>query len=76
MVGRHWNSYVYCQGGHLLLGNDLTQTTVAVGEIANFAAYAYAPAILVTPLGALSVLIGYAIGYSFLYVGMLLLIKG
>lgn len=32
---------------------------VAVGEVANFAAYAFAPAILVTPLGALSVLIGY-----------------
>lgn len=31
---------------------------VAIGEIANFAAYAFAPAILVTPLGALSVLIG------------------
>lgn len=30
-----------------------------MGEIANFAAYAFAPAILVTPLGALSVLIGY-----------------
>lgn len=27
------------------------------GELSNFAAYAYAPAILVTPLGALSVLI-------------------
>lgn len=34
--------------------------TVAVGEVANFAAYAFAPAILVTPLGALSVLIGWA----------------
>ena len=33
-------------------------TIVALGEIANFAAYAFAPAILVTPLGALSVLIG------------------
>jgi magnesium transporter len=32
--------------------------TMVVGEIANFAAYAFAPAILVTPLGALSVLIG------------------
>lgn len=31
---------------------------VVMGEIANFAAYAFAPAILVTPLGALSVLIG------------------
>ncbi|XP_052205956.1 probable magnesium transporter NIPA4 isoform X2 [Diospyros lotus] len=28
-----------------------------VGEIANFAAYAFAPAILVTPLGALSIII-------------------
>ena len=31
---------------------------VTVGEIANFAAYTFAPPILVTPLGALSVLIG------------------
>lgn len=31
---------------------------VVMGEVANFAAYAFAPAILVTPLGALSVLIG------------------
>jgi hypothetical protein len=31
---------------------------MVVGEISNFAAYAFAPAILVTPLGALSVLIG------------------
>jgi magnesium transporter len=34
---------------------------VVLGEISNFAAYAFAPAILVTPLGALSVLIGYEI---------------
>lgn len=31
---------------------------VVIGEVANFAAYAFAPPILVTPLGALSVLIG------------------
>ncbi|KAG8704021.1 hypothetical protein FRC09_003825 [Ceratobasidium sp. 395] len=31
---------------------------VIIGEVANFAAYTFAPAILVTPLGALSVLIG------------------
>ena len=31
--------------------------TVIVGEIANFAAYAFAPALLVTPLGALSIII-------------------
>ena len=31
--------------------------TMVVGEIANFAAYAFAPAILVTPLGALSIIV-------------------
>jgi len=31
--------------------------TVGVGEGANFLAYAFAPASLVTPLGALSVLV-------------------
>lgn len=30
---------------------------MVVGEVANFAAYAFAPAILVTPLGALSIII-------------------
>ena len=30
---------------------------VGAGEVANFAAYAFAPATLVTPLGALSVLV-------------------
>ncbi|KAL8738793.1 MAG: hypothetical protein Q9181_000471 [Wetmoreana brouardii] len=40
--------------------------TMIVGEVANFAAYAYAPAILVTPLGALSVLIGAVLGAYFL----------
>lgn len=33
--------------------------TMVVGEIANFAAYAFAPAILVTPLGALSIIVRY-----------------
>ena len=33
--------------------------TMIVGEVANFVAYTYAPAILVTPLGALSVLVRY-----------------
>ncbi|KAL2201075.1 magnesium transporter NIPA-domain-containing protein [Corynascus similis CBS 632.67] len=35
---------------------------LVLGEIFNFAAYAFAPAILVTPLGALSVLIGAVLG--------------
>ncbi|RFU31039.1 hypothetical protein B7463_g5336, partial [Scytalidium lignicola] len=39
---------------------------LVIGEIANFAAYAFAPAILVTPLGALSVLIGAVLGSYFL----------
>ncbi|PNS15162.1 hypothetical protein CAC42_8163 [Sphaceloma murrayae] len=40
--------------------------TMVIGEVANFAAYAFAPAILVTPLGALSVLIGAVLGAYFL----------
>ncbi|OQO05865.1 hypothetical protein B0A48_09960 [Cryoendolithus antarcticus] len=40
--------------------------TMVVGEIFNFSAYAFAPAILVTPLGALSVLIGAVLGSYFL----------
>ncbi|CAG9996604.1 unnamed protein product [Clonostachys byssicola] len=43
--------------GILLLGS---------GEVFNFAAYAFAPAILVTPLGALSVLVGAVLGSYFL----------
>lgn len=33
--------------------------SMIVGEAANFAAYAFAPAILVTPLGALSIIVRY-----------------
>ncbi|KAJ5682818.1 magnesium transporter NIPA5 [Penicillium macrosclerotiorum] len=44
-------------GGIVMLG---------IGEICNFSAYAFAPAILVTPLGALSVLIGAVLGSYFL----------
>ncbi|KAG2570028.1 hypothetical protein PVAP13_7NG413900 [Panicum virgatum] len=36
--------------------------TMIVGEVANFAAYAFAPAILVTPLGALSIIIRHEFG--------------
>ncbi len=44
--------------GMLTLALHNSPTTVIVGEVANFAAYTFAPPILVTPLGALSVLIG------------------
>ncbi|KAG6040528.1 hypothetical protein E4U41_000241 [Claviceps citrina] len=40
--------------------------TLGIGEVCNFAAYAFAPAILVTPLGALSVLLGAVLGSYFL----------
>ncbi|KAK2762225.1 hypothetical protein FQN54_001235 [Arachnomyces sp. PD_36] len=45
---------------------EASERHVVVGEVANFAAYAFAPAILVTPLGALSVLIGAVLGAYFL----------
>lgn len=37
---------------------------LVIGEVANFAAYAFAPAILVTPLGALSIIIRF-VRYQF-----------
>lgn len=40
---------------------------MVLGEVCNFAAYAFAPAILVTPLGALAVLIGAVLGSYFLH---------
>ncbi|XP_066861047.1 magnesium transporter NIPA2-like isoform X2 [Anser cygnoides] len=48
------------QGGHAYLREWLWWAgllCMGVGEAANFAAYAFAPATLVTPLGALSVLV-------------------
>ena len=45
---------------------SLSFSIVVAGEICNFAAYAFAPAILVTPLGALAVLIGAVLGSYFL----------
>ncbi|WOH14189.1 hypothetical protein DCAR_0933706 [Daucus carota subsp. sativus] len=40
--------------------------TMIVGEAANFAAYAFAPAILVTPLGALSIIISAVLAHIIL----------
>ncbi|KAL8419561.1 hypothetical protein RB594_002675 [Gaeumannomyces avenae] len=50
----------------LVLAMTSSLAIVVLGEICNFAAYAFAPAILVTPLGALSVLIGAILGSYFL----------
>lgn len=47
-------------GGYSYLSKPLWwagMLTMVVGEVANFAAYAFAPAILVTPLGALSIIV-------------------
>lgn len=56
-----------CMRAHnIFLGSTTNRFAVVAGEIANFAAYAFAPAILVTPLGALSVLIGAVLGSYFL----------
>lgn len=64
MVGRNCSMYVPLVPSQVrpVLMTDL----VIIGEIANFAALAFAPAILVTPLGALSVLIGAVLGSYFL----------
>lgn len=48
---------------------------MGVGEAANFAAYAYAPASLVTPLGALSILVSAVLASKFLQEHMNLLGK-
>jgi drug/metabolite transporter (DMT)-like permease len=40
--------------------------TMIMGEVANFLAYSFAPAILVTPLGAMSVLVGAVLSHIFL----------
>ncbi|KAK0621348.1 magnesium transporter NIPA-domain-containing protein [Bombardia bombarda] len=55
--------------GYVYLRNPLWWSGIGclvLGEICNFAAYAFAPAILVTPLGALAVLIGAVLGSYFL----------
>ncbi|XP_038877842.1 probable magnesium transporter NIPA4 [Benincasa hispida] len=44
----------------------LGMITMIVGEIANFVAYAFAPALLVTPLGALSIIISAVLAHFIL----------
>ncbi|KAG2662949.1 hypothetical protein I3760_16G004800 [Carya illinoinensis] len=40
--------------------------TMIVGELANFVAYVFAPAVLVTPLGALSIIVSAVLAHFFL----------
>lgn len=65
MVGWHPNTYARLPLPRLGLWSLMTGLVVT-GEIFNFAAYAFAPAILVTPLGALSVLVGAVLSSYFL----------
>ncbi|POI25630.1 hypothetical protein CIB84_010621, partial [Bambusicola thoracicus] len=51
------SSFILKKKGLLKLATKGAPRAVGLGEAANFAAYAFAPATLVTPLGALSVLI-------------------
>ena len=56
-------------GGYGYLREPLWWTgmcTMIVGEAANFAAYAFAPAILVTPLGALSIIVSAVLAHHVL----------
>lgn len=58
-AGEHYN---YLQSYKWWIG----MLTMGLGEAANFAAYSFAPAILVTPLGAGSVIIGSILASIFL----------
>ncbi|KAF6006178.1 hypothetical protein HII13_005299 [Brettanomyces bruxellensis] len=60
--GSKGESYTYVKNPIWILGTAL----MALGELANFAAYTFAPPILVTPLGALSVIIGAVLAAVFL----------
>nr|XP_016463102.1 PREDICTED: probable magnesium transporter NIPA2 [Nicotiana tabacum] len=56
-------------GGHSYLLEPMWwagMLTMIIGEGANFAAYAYAPAILVTPLGALSIIVSAVLAHFIL----------
>uniref|UniRef100_A0A7C8YRC2 Probable magnesium transporter n=1 Tax=Opuntia streptacantha TaxID=393608 RepID=A0A7C8YRC2_OPUST len=56
-------------GGHAYLLEPLWwagMTTMFIGEAANFVAYVYAPAVLVTPLGALSIIISAVLAHFIL----------
>ncbi|KAL8217312.1 hypothetical protein R6Q57_024149 [Mikania cordata] len=56
-------------GGHSYLMQPMWwagMVSMILGELANFAAYAFAPAILVTPLGALSIIVSAVLAHYFL----------
>jgi hypothetical protein len=70
-LSRVYFAYNAGSGGYSYLSKPLWwagMVTMIVGEIANFAAYAFAPAILVTPLGALSIIVRYVRQLTFFLV--------
>ncbi|KAF2319915.1 hypothetical protein GH714_020464 [Hevea brasiliensis] len=69
MATLSWRDSYKGSGGYSYLYEPLWwvgMITMIVGEIANFAAYAFAPAILVTPLGALSIIISAVLAHIIL----------
>uniref|UniRef100_A0A6I8PXC5 NIPA-like domain containing 1 n=1 Tax=Xenopus tropicalis TaxID=8364 RepID=A0A6I8PXC5_XENTR len=60
------SSFIMKKKGLLRLAEKGSTRAVGAGEAANFAAYAFAPATLVTPLGALSVLVCAVLSSHFL----------
>uniref|UniRef100_A0A8C7IBV7 Zgc:101583 n=2 Tax=Oncorhynchus TaxID=8016 RepID=A0A8C7IBV7_ONCKI len=59
-------SFILKKKGLLRLSSKGFMRAVGAGEAANFAAYAFAPATLVTPLGAMSVLVSAVLSSYFL----------
>jgi len=60
-AGDRGHTYSQASDDHAYLKNPVWWVGMAImvlGELANFAAYSFAPPILVTPLGSLSVIIG------------------
>ncbi|KAJ6961035.1 hypothetical protein NC652_000041 [Populus alba x Populus x berolinensis] len=56
VVGHDSQNISFCMVSHIVI----------VGEVANFAAYAFAPAVLVTPLGALSIIVSAVLAHFIL----------
>ncbi|KAG6486713.1 hypothetical protein ZIOFF_055292 [Zingiber officinale] len=54
------------RSGHFDSHVNNLSSPVILGEVANFAAYAFAPAILVTPLGALSIIVSAVLAHFML----------
>lgn len=63
-LAHHWASQFFWITNTktiLFCAKTIHDYAVVAGEALNFAAYAYAPAILVTPLGALSIIFRYVL---------------